>query len=40
MPEKIHLNMVVVGHVDHGKSTCMGHVLYLTGAVSDREIQA
>jgi len=40
MPEKIHLNMVVVGHVDHGKSTCMGHILYLTGAVSDREIQA
>ncbi|HID18518.1 TPA: translation elongation factor EF-1 subunit alpha, partial [Candidatus Bathyarchaeota archaeon] len=31
---------VVVGHVDHGKSTCMGHILYLTGAVSDREIQA
>jgi elongation factor 1-alpha len=40
MPEKTHLNMVVVGHVDHGKSTCMGHILYLTGAVSDREIQA
>ncbi|RLI27467.1 MAG: translation elongation factor EF-1 subunit alpha [Candidatus Hecatellales archaeon] len=40
MPEKPHLNLVVVGHVDHGKSTCMGHILYLTGAVSDREIQA
>ncbi|MHC1586466.1 MAG: translation elongation factor EF-1 subunit alpha [Candidatus Hecatellaceae archaeon] len=39
MPEKPHLNLVVVGHVDHGKSTCMGHILYLTGAVSDREIQ-
>jgi len=40
MPEKAHLNMVVVGHVDHGKSTCMGHILYLTGAVTDREIQS
>jgi elongation factor 1-alpha len=40
MPEKAHLNMVVVGHVDHGKSTCMGHLLYLTGTVTDREIQS
>ncbi|MHC1563888.1 MAG: translation elongation factor EF-1 subunit alpha [Candidatus Hecatellaceae archaeon] len=40
MPEKAHLNLVVVGHVDHGKSTCMGHILYLTGAVTDREIQS
>ena len=39
MSEKPHLNLVVVGHVDHGKSTCMGHILYLTGAVSDREIK-
>jgi elongation factor 1-alpha len=39
MSEKAHLNLVVVGHVDHGKSTCMGHILYLTGAVSDREIK-
>jgi len=39
MSTKPHLNLVVVGHVDHGKSTCMGHILYLTGAVSDREIK-
>lgn len=39
MPEKPHLNMVIVGHVDHGKSTCMGHILYLKGVISDRELK-
>ena len=38
MPEKSHLNVVVVGHVDHGKSTTMGHMLHLKGAVDDRTI--
>lgn len=32
--EKIRL--VVVGHVDAGKSTLMGHVLYATGRVDER----
>ncbi len=40
MPEKEHLNLVVIGHVDHGKSTTMGHFLYLIGAVDDRTIAA
>lgn len=31
---KPHLNLVVVGHVDAGKSTIMGHLLVLTGNVS------
>ena len=35
--EKPHLNLVIIGHIDHGKSTLMGHVLVMTGAVSDRE---
>jgi len=39
LPEKPHLNIVVNGHVDHGKSTCMGHLLFLKGAVSDRDIK-
>lgn len=30
------LNLVVVGHVDAGKSTLMGHLLYLTGNVSKK----
>ena len=35
--EKPHMNLVVIGHIDNGKSTLMGHVLVATGAVSDRE---
>ncbi|MGP3667498.1 MAG: translation elongation factor EF-1 subunit alpha [Candidatus Bathyarchaeota archaeon] len=39
MSEKPHLNLVVVGHVDHGKSTCMGHLLFLLGYVDERTIK-
>ena len=40
MPEKKpHLNLVVIGHVDHGKSTLMGRFLYEVGAVDPRIIQ-
>lgn len=34
--EKVRLNLVVVGHVDAGKSTLMGHVLFKLGQVSKR----
>jgi len=34
--EKPHLNLVIIGHVDHGKSTTIGHLFYLTGAVNER----
>ncbi len=34
--EKPHLNLVVIGHVDHGKSTTVGHMFYLTGTVDER----
>jgi len=37
--EKEHLNMVVIGHVDHGKSTMTGRLLYETGAVDERTFQ-
>ncbi|XP_063089045.1 HBS1-like protein isoform X3 [Cavia porcellus] len=30
------LNLVVIGHVDAGKSTLMGHILYLLGNVNKR----
>lgn len=37
--EKPHLNLIIIGHVDHGKSTTTGHLLYLAGAVDDRKIK-
>lgn len=37
--KKEHLNLVVVGHVDHGKSTLMGRLLYDLGAIDQRVIQ-
>ncbi|MCS7113238.1 MAG: translation elongation factor EF-1 subunit alpha [Nitrososphaerota archaeon] len=36
---KPHLNLVVCGHVDHGKSTMMGHLLYLLGAVDEKTLK-
>ncbi|MEM2886035.1 MAG: elongation factor 1-alpha [Thermoproteota archaeon] len=36
---KPHLNMVIVGHVDHGKSTTTGHLMYLMGLVDERKMQ-
>jgi hypothetical protein len=35
-PAKDRLNLVVIGHVDAGKSTLMGHLLYLQGRVSQK----
>jgi len=39
MSSKPHLNLIVIGHIDHGKSTLVGHILYLTGFVDKREFQ-
>ncbi|KAJ3397654.1 HBS1-like protein [Lobulomyces angularis] len=36
---KASLNLVVVGHVDAGKSTTMGHLLYLLGEVNERVLK-
>jgi len=35
MAAKPHLNLVTIGHVDHGKSTLMGRLLYDTGNVTE-----
>nr|WCZ58355.1 HBS1-like protein [Paratrimastix eleionoma] len=35
-PLKEGLNLVVIGHVDAGKSTLMGHLLYIEGQVSQK----
>jgi len=39
MAEKPHLNLIFTGHVDHGKSTLVGRVLYDTGAVSENDLR-
>jgi elongation factor 1-alpha len=37
--EKPHLNLIIIGHVDHGKSTSIGHMFYDAGAVSEKQIK-
>src|SRR5271157_4314685 len=39
MADKPHMNLIFVGHVDHGKSTTVGRLLYESGAITDRDIQ-
>ena len=40
MADKPHLNMIVTGHIDNGKSTTMGHFLLDLGVVDERTIEA
>jgi elongation factor 1-alpha len=37
--QKPHLNLVVIGHVDHGKSTLVGHLLFRLGFVDEKTIK-
>jgi elongation factor 1-alpha len=37
--EKPIMNVVFVGHVDHGKSTCVGRLFFDGGAVSEQEMK-
>lgn len=37
--KKPHLNLVFIGHVDHGKSTSVGRLLYEKGAVGEHIIR-
>lgn len=37
--DREHMNIVFIGHVDAGKSTIGGQILYLTGGVDERTIQ-
>ncbi|MFH1284951.1 MAG: translation elongation factor EF-1 subunit alpha [Candidatus Micrarchaeota archaeon] len=39
MATKEHLNLVFIGHVDHGKSTSVGRLLYETGALSEQDLR-
>jgi elongation factor 1-alpha len=35
---KPHINLVVIGHVDHGKSTTVGRILYNTGKLTEKQL--
>ncbi|GAV30699.1 hypothetical protein PMKS-004218 [Pichia membranifaciens] len=37
--EKQHVNVVVIGHVDSGKSTTTGHLIYKCGGIDKRTIE-
>ena len=37
--EKVHMNIVVIGHVDSGKSTTTGHLIYKCGGIDKRTIE-
>ncbi|XP_027860726.1 elongation factor 1-alpha-like [Xiphophorus couchianus] len=37
--EKAHVNVVIIGHVDSGKSTTTGHLVYKCGGVDQRKLE-
>jgi len=37
--EKVHINIVVIGHVDSGKSTSTGHLIYKCGGIDKRTLE-
>jgi len=37
--EKTHISLVVIGHVDSGKSTSTGHLIYKCGGIDKRTIE-
>ena len=39
MAEKQHMNLVIIGHVDHGKSTLTGRILLEAGAIDPHIIE-
>lgn len=36
---KTHLNVVIIGHVDSGKSTTTGHLIYKCGGFDPRSLE-
>lgn len=39
MANKEHINLIFIGHVDHGKSTSVGRILYETGALTEQQLR-
>lgn len=38
--EKEHINLAFIGHVDHGKSTLVGHLLLKSGAIAEQQLDS
>jgi len=36
--DKEHINLAFIGHVDHGKSTLVGHLLLQSGAIAEQQL--
>jgi len=39
MAEKPHMNLIFIGHIDHGKSTTVGRLLYETKSISEQDMK-
>ena len=39
MAEKEHLNLVFIGHIDHGKSTTVGRILFDTKSIPEQQLK-
>jgi elongation factor 1-alpha len=39
MAEKPHMNLIFIGHIDHGKSTTVGRLLYETKSISEQDLK-
>ena len=39
MPAKPHINIITAGHVDAGKSTLIGRLLFDTGTIREEELR-
>jgi elongation factor 1-alpha len=37
--DKTHMNLIFIGHVDHGKSTTVGRVMYDSGAIDEQAMR-
>jgi elongation factor 1-alpha len=37
--EKEHINLVFIGHVDHGKSTTVGRLMFDSGTISEQQLR-
>ena len=38
--EKPHMNLAVIGHIDHGKSTTVGRILFESGVVAQHVLDS